>query len=191
MAKELRMGRFERKRLAACAVLLGLLSPVALGDTEESVAAYVRLQEQRIAEEIENIPSLVERYASTLGCSYAMDPKNVVPYTLDRRVHVALYALDLGCSGGSQMQATQIAVVTYGSYDKLYISPEHSRIANRPPRIVDRLYLEDGALRYEGRNLRGEDALCCPSGIVRGTLKFDGSMWTFVDDAEPQEGHSG
>ncbi len=184
------MGRFERKHLAACAVLLGLLSSVALGDTEESVAAYVRLQEQRIAEEIENIPSLVERYASTLGCSYAMDPKNVVPYTLDRRVHVALYALDRGCSGGSQMQATQIAVVIYGSYDKLYISPEHSRIANRPPRIVDRLYLEDGALRYEGRNLRGEDALCCPSGIVRGTLKFDGSMWTFVNDAKPREDRS-
>ncbi|MDW3711129.1 MULTISPECIES: hypothetical protein [unclassified Pseudomonas] len=184
------MRRFERIRQAACVVLLSLLSSVALGDTEEGIADYIRLQEQHIAKEIENIPSLVERYASTLGCSYAMDPKNVVPYTLDRHVHVALYALDAGCSGGSQMQATQIAVVTYGGYDRLFISPELSRIANRPPKIVDRIYVENGALRYEGRKPSSDDALCCPSGIVRGTLKFDGSMWTFVDDAEPGEGRS-
>lgn len=170
----------KSRLLDVFAFLLSVFSPTVVGDTEESIAAYIRMSDERIAKAVASIPSLVERYANTLGCAYAMQPENVVPYVIKKiPVHVALYALDRGCSGGSSMQRAEIAVVVRGASDRLFVEPDFSRTLGLRPSIVDRIFLQDGVLRYEGRNLKGSDALCCPSEQIHGQLDFDGSFWNY------------
>ena len=181
----------KASRTLLSGLLLSLAVPATWAETAESVEEYIRQHDNRVAEQANHIPSLVENYAGTIGCAYSMDSRNVLPYEIERKaVRVVLYALDRGCTGGSAMQQPEIAAVVLGADDKFYVAPEFSSTALMHPSIVDRIYVRDGQLRYEGRNLGGDDALCCPSKRTAGRLVFEPPHWSFKNDASAAGGDS-
>lgn len=86
-------------------MLLGMLAFPALGlaESEEAFQKHLGEHDAIRQEAVRHIPRLIETYASTVGCAFSWNPANVVPYQLDGKdVFVALYSLDVGCSGGSR-----------------------------------------------------------------------------------------
>jgi hypothetical protein len=135
---------------------------------------------------IEAISKLVVSYGKTLGCEVHIDKRNIVAYTLgNEEVFVALYSLDLGCSGGTAMSRPAFAAVGRGAYGTLHVRPEYSsprQTSDDFPQVTYQLFSKRGQLRYRANSLDAKDALCCPSIPVEGTVIFRDGFW--IDDTK-------
>lgn len=163
-------------------LLSALVSGLCFAESAEDERAYELYYQSQLKEAIESIPKVVEQYASSLGCNFDMKSENVVPYTLNKRsIYVAVFFLDVGCSGGSAMGGSYIvALEKSSSYPKFYISPNFSSLSQTSgdfPRFIDKLFLKNGELWYSALRLQPQDPLCCPSGQESGRVIFENGIW--------------
>jgi hypothetical protein len=125
---------------------------------------------------------VVENYANTMGCQFSMNDKNIVKYQHEEEsFYVALYSLDLGCSGGTAMSRPAFAALTQNGERKIFILPKYSSptsISSTLPSFIEKIYIENGKLRYLAKSFDfSKDALCCPSVSVEGTIEFKDGAW--------------
>jgi hypothetical protein len=130
-----------------------------------------------------DVAAVVTQYVKTLGCAVAIDKRNIVRFSIDGEPRfVALYSLDEGCSGGSAMSRPAFAVIEASPMGGFYIKPMYSApeaTSDAFPPIIDRLFVRGGQLRFEGRALGPNDALCCASMRVEGAVAFRAGHWIF------------
>lgn len=158
-----------------------LFSSLAQAESEaEARAAWIA--GRKAAEK--HIPATIRKYAEAIGCNFAMDPKNLLPYQLDGKAgFVALFLLDVGCSGGSTMSRPVLVFLQHSGLNKVVIDVLYSnplQTSEEFPSMVTRIYLKKGKLYFQGFELRPEDALCCPSLKVGGRVEFRKQQWRIV-----------
>jgi len=133
------------------------------------------------AETLGKVAAVTLRYANSLGCAVTLDKRNIVPVRLDDRdLFVVLYSIDVGCSGGSAMSRPALAALKRSTYGTFYVRPEYSSplsTSDQFPAATDRIFLKDGRLGYQGRELGPDDALCCASVRVEGWARFKNGKW--------------
>lgn len=131
---------------------------------------------------VDKVASVATRYAASLGCAVTLDKRNVVPYSIEgNKLFIVLYSIDVGCSGGSAMSRPALAALERNAYGNFYVRPEYSSPRSTSddfPASTDRLFLKDGRLRFAGRDLGPNDALCCASVPVEGWVSFSQGQWT-------------
>ena len=164
--------------------ILAVLSVHQFGwcDSEESIAEYEKYEDEEFKKAERDIPKVVERYASAMGCEFSMDPGNVIPYSLgERQGYLAVYSLDLGCTGGSNMVVNYFAFLQRGFPFHIVVNPAYSNPAQSPaefPRHEAKIYLKDGEAWFRGLVPdRKKDALCCASVPVKGKVTFSKGKW--------------
>lgn len=130
---------------------------------------------------IDKVASVATGYAESLGCVVTLDKRNVVPYSIEgNNLFIVLYSIDVGCSGGSAMSRPALAALERNAYGNFYVRPEYSSplsMSDQFPASTDRLFLKDGRLRFAGRELGPNDALCCASAPVEGWVSFSRGQW--------------
>lgn len=131
------------------------------------------------------IPALIKQYGTSLGCAFNMNPKNIVPFEFKgEKSFIALFSLDVGCSGGSAMSRPVFAVVQLGAFYSFKINADYSnpkQTSDNFPQIVTDLFLDNGELRYKALKLDfTKDALCCPSIAIEGKLTFENGVWKSI-----------
>jgi hypothetical protein len=132
------------------------------------------------------IAAVVRDYANSIGCEVHVGRNDITPLTIDYRdVYVVRYSLDLGCSGGSAMQRSAFAVVGRTDYGrKLYVLPNYSAPHQTTmdfPANVHRIFMKDGQLRFQAKDLTDGDSLCCPSLPIEGSVIFREGKWVNGD----------
>lgn len=122
------------------------------------------------------VASVVKAHAGTIGCVVAVNPRHVIPYTLEGgRVYVALYHADVGCSGGTSMGRPVLVIVRHAAYDSYVVDARYSTPQQSPddlPSTITTLAAHDGRIEFKGLALEPSDALCCPSRRVQGYLRL-------------------
>lgn len=130
---------------------------------------------------VDKVAKVAKGYAESLGCAVTLDKRNVLPYSIEgQKLFMVLYSIDLGCSGGSAMSRPALAVLERNAYGNFYVRPEYSSplsMSDQFPAATDRLFLKDGRLRFAGRELGPNDALCCASVPVEGWVRFSQGQW--------------
>jgi len=155
-------------------------TPIIAADSTDKEFQELKLQGN---EAVKNIPNLIEQYANTLGCEFNMNPQNVVEYTIDsKKRFVALFSLDVGCSGGSSMsRPVFVALTSELSYPKIFIDAKYSapnQTSDDFPQTITSIFLKDNKLWYSALDFDfKKDALCCPSVPITGELKFENEKW--------------
>jgi hypothetical protein len=129
----------------------------------------------------DKVASVATSYAESLGCAVTFDKRNVVPYSIEgNNLFIVLYSIDVGCSGGSAMSRPALAALERNVYGNFYVRPEYSSplsTSDQFPASTDRLFLKSGRLRFAGRELGPNDALCCASVPVEGWVSFSRGQW--------------
>jgi hypothetical protein len=127
----------------------------------------------------------VSGYANAIACpGVKIDAKQIaalVPYkTMDDRMdakYAVLWPGDIGCAGGSGTAGTHISIVTVSSGDSYVVDPLQSSPAiqfESPVRFVDRIVGNSrDSLILEGKDYGPKDPNCCPSVLVRFTVRVD------------------
>jgi hypothetical protein len=133
----------------------------------------------------EKIHQALESYASTIGCQFAMKDDNVVRYSLkNRKIFIALYSIDLKCTGGTAMSRPAFAAIAENSQGRFFILSKYSAPAatsSEFPRFIDRIYIDGGKLWYAAKDFDfSKDALCCPSVPVKGRVEFKNGIWVDI-----------
>ncbi len=133
------------------------------------------------AKTVAKVTAVTLNYANSLGCAVTLDRRNIVPFRMDDRdLFVVLYGIDVGCTGGSAMSRPALAALERNPYGSFYVLPEYSSpssTSDRFPAATDRIFLKGGRLRFEGRELGPNDALCCASSRVEGWARFEHGQW--------------
>jgi len=133
------------------------------------------------AKTLGKVAAVTLSYANSLGCAVTLDKRNIVPFRMDDHdLFVVLYSMDVGCSGGSAMNRPALAALERNPYGAFYVRSEYSSplsTSDRFPAATDRIFLKDGRLGFEGRELGPNDALCCASSRVEGWARFEHGQW--------------
>jgi hypothetical protein len=130
-----------------------------------------------------NIPAVIEQYATSIGCAFHMEQRNIVPYMLKGNpVFVAVISLDNLCTGGSAMSRPVFVIVEHGGpADSIVVNAEYSaphQTSEDFPQTVTDLFLKDGELWYKAlEHDFTKDALCCPSVPVTGRVVCKNGAW--------------
>lgn len=155
-------------------IWLGMLASVL-------VCSAGRSQTATDVKTVDMVARVATRFAGSLGCAVTLDKRNVVPYSIDgNNQFIVLYSIDVGCSGGSAMSRPALAALERNAYGNFYVRPEYSSprsTSDEFPASTDRLFLKDGRLRFAGRKLGPNDALCCASVPVEGWVSFSQGQW--------------
>ena len=131
------------------------------------------------------VESVVKAYANTIGCLLRLDRRNIVRQNIGglngASTYVVLFAIDQGCSGGSAMSQSAIAVVEQGMQGRMFIRPELSFPVTKNeglPQYTEKIFVRNGDLRFAAKDFDfSKDALCCPSLPVEGRLSFKDGKW--------------
>ena len=127
----------------------------------------------------------VSGYANAISCpGVKIDAKQIaalVPYkTIDDRMdarYAVLWPGDIGCAGGSGTEGTHLSIVTVSTGDSYVVDPLQSSPAiqfESPVRFVDRIVGNTrDSLILEGKDYGPKDPNCCPSILVRFTVRVD------------------
>lgn len=133
---------------------------------------------------IRKVTDVVKAYAGSIGCLMHFDPKNIVEYDVDndgQNEIVVLFGVDPGCSGGSAMYHSALAVIERGTRGRLFVRPPQSFPATQPeglPQYTEKIFLRSGQLMFSGKDFDfAKDALCCPSVLVEGLLILRNGTW--------------
>ena len=152
-------------------------------EEEEKFAVEVLVQKK---DAIASIPKVVEQYATTFGCAFNMDEKNILKLNNESiESYLALFSLDLGCSGGSAMSRPYFVVLSFGgSYPKrMFINLEYSsplQTMNDFPQHIINIFYKSNQLFYSALEYEPKDALCCPSRKVINKLIFENGKWKSI-----------
>ena len=131
------------------------------------------------------VESVIKAYANTIGCLLRLDRQNIVRHNIGSSdappTYVVLFAIDQGCSGGSSMSQSAIAVVEQGIQGRMFIRPELSFPVSKNeglPQYAEKIFVKNGDLRFVAKDFDlSKDALCCPSLHVEGRLSFKNGKW--------------
>ena len=147
-----------------------------------------------VQEITKQIINSVAGYANAISCpGVKVEPKQIaalVPYkTLDDRMdakYAVLWAGDIGCAGGSGTEGTNLSIVTISTGDSYVVDPLLSSPVIQfecPVRFVERIVGNTrDSLILEGKEHGPKDANCCPSILVRFTLRADEKgNWKLVE----------
>jgi len=128
---------------------------------------------------VENITVALKTYADTTGCEFYFDKQNIVQYDIDgdgEKELIALFFIDVGCSGGTAMGASVFAVLDSDSRGRVFVRPHMSQPATPSfgfPRLIDRIFLKNDRLWYSAKDFDWtKDALCCPSVPVEAPVSL-------------------
>jgi len=159
-----------------------LLPQIILAETDADFEKYMEYQNAEFKKAEREIPKIIEKYATAIGCEFLMDPNNVVPFRIGKNDgYLAIYSLDLGCSGGSNMSMTYFAFLQKGYPFHILINPAYSNPSQSPdqfPRHEAKIFLKDGELWYSGFIPDySKDALCCASIPTKGKVIFNKGKW--------------
>jgi len=144
-----------------------------MAESKKDEEAYAAFKIQKKKEKEQEIPKLVEQYATSIGCGFGMNPENIVKFTLHDSF-VVLFSLDVGCSGGSSIYSPVFAVMQHGAYFTMVINPDYSnpnQTAQEFPQQTFSLYSRDGKIFYRAKQLRDSKE------IYEGELIFEGGQW--------------
>ena len=158
------------------------ISTYCLAESEEDIKRYELFRQAEIKKAEKNIPKIVEQYATSLGCEFAMNPQNVVKFSFDKeKAYIALFSFDLGCSGGSSMSRPVFVVLKHGANNNLYIDPKYSsphQTSQNFPSTIKSVFIKEGKLWYSALDFDfSKDGLCCPSVPVNGELVYENGNW--------------
>lgn len=126
--------------------------------------------------EIDKLRPVLQSYAEAIGCDFSFDAKNVVKFQIDSdggTQYVAAFYLDPGCSGGSGMGSSMLAVMSQDSTGSFHVRADLSQPALMIgfPRFIDRIYVRGNAIWISAKEYDfTKDALCCPSVAVHGRI---------------------
>ena len=170
------------QKLVLIVLLLFTSSINLFAESDEDIRQYEEMINAKQKEAVRNIPKLITQYATTLGCNYHFDPKNVVEYQMnDETVYIGLFVLDTGCSGGSAMYRPVIITLRQSiSYPQLYIDARSSapyQTSVELPQNIMKIYTYNNKLFYKALEYTANDASCCPSKAVTGELRFENGLW--------------
>ncbi len=160
-----------------------MVTVACYADSEEDLRRYQSVHDAEVKRAAADIPKVVEKYASAMGCNFNIDPKNVIPYSVIpdlAKSYVAVYGLDLGCSGGNSMDRSFFVYVQLGSGYKFYVNPTYSnpeQTSDKFPAWITKLYLKNGEIWFDAKDWAGKDANCCPSLTVSGRVYFENGNW--------------
>jgi len=134
----------------------------------------------------QKILTVVEQYATSLGCIFHINPNNIVSYKLNRDiVFVALYSLDLGCSGGSNMSRPAFVVIRAGAYNTYLVDPRYSsplQTSSNLPQHLNEIFIKNDEIWYKAlKHDFSKDPICCPSIQIEGRIKYKNGLW--VDES--------
>ena len=137
----------------------------------------------------EKIIPILKQYATSIGCSFYIDQSNIFTYKFKKRkAIVAMYSLDVGCSGGTAMSRSIFARLDYASasIDKILVNPEFSLPSQTSSEFqsrIEKVYLEGNKIKYSALEHDFlKDALCCPSIRVTGTVELIDKTWVPIPD---------
>lgn len=128
---------------------------------------------------VARISKVLKGYAESIGCNYEFDKKDIVETDVDldgEKEFVVVYALDVGCAGGSGTTGSRLAVLRRRDefhMDDIFLDVEKSEpaaMARGLPRWVDSLTLKSGRLRYRGWAYQEGDSNAEPSVPVDSQL---------------------
>lgn len=166
------------KKLCAAIVFICVpFSGFALTGEQVQKAEIGHMETINAAEK--NIPELVARYATSIGCNFEMNHNNIVRIG-EQEAFVVLFWLDADCSGGSAMSRPVLAIVKEGAFNQLFVDVGHStpkQTSSELPQNMERIFNQDGQLGYEAKVFGSHDGLCCPSINVSGSLCLKDGIW--------------
>lgn len=128
------------------------------------------------------IEKILHTYASTVGCTFEMDQKNIIEIDIDGdgdKEFVALYIYDFGYCEGSGSWASNLAVLE--PYDNpankkaIYVLPEMTMPVISGiglPRFIDRIFIKDGQLWFAGRIHADRDGNNFPTIPVQARIQL-------------------
>lgn len=163
--------------------LLLLAAPnFGYAETEESIKEYEKYHDSQLKKAESKIPALVKQYATSIGCGFNFNPRNVVPYEIDgMESFVAVFILDVGCRGGSNTSESVFVVIERGANFSLFINTKYSaphQTSDDIPQFVTRLFINKGKLWYKGLEFDfSKDSGCCPSIPIKAQLAFINGKW--------------
>jgi hypothetical protein len=135
------------------------------------------------------IMTVVKTYANTVGCFIHMEQNNIVEHKINgRRVYVALYSIDDGCTTGNNMFRPAFAALQGDGHGGVLVIPEYSipsATSEKFSQHINKIFIRNNELWYSGMDYNwghtkpGEegDALCCPSMPVEGKILFQNGTW--------------
>jgi hypothetical protein len=170
--------------LAAIGLLLGM---VTICSADDGTGADL---DEKWEKSVKQIPSIIEQYATSIGCEFHMSKSNVVPYDIGGlHSYVAVFSIDNGCSGGSAMSRPVFVVLQPVAYDKILVNAAYSaphQTAEEFPGLVTNIFLKDGKLWFKAKAYDlTKDALCCPSVPVTGQVEYQGGKWVPITNQLP------
>ena len=128
------------------------------------------------------IEKILGAYASSLGCEFEMDRKNIVKADIKGdgdTVYVALYIIDNDCSGGSGSWNSNLAVLDlhedYPDKGGIYVRPKMTMpeiYGIGLPRFIDRIFIKDGQLWFAGRIHADNDGNNFPTIPVQARIQL-------------------
>jgi len=163
-------------KAAAAVTAIGLMG-IASGCFAQSAPPVQEITKQ--------IVKSVTNYANAISCpGVKVEPKQIaalLPYkTFDDRMdakYAVLWSGDIGCAGGSATEFTNVSIVTVGAGDAFVVDPAQSSPLiqfESPVRYVSRIVGNTrDSLILEGWEQGPNDPNCCPSILVRFTLRVD------------------
>jgi hypothetical protein len=168
-------------RFAAFWMALLLMPLMCLANTEDSVNTYLQQQETKRVESSAKLPTIVEQYGKSLGCSFSMEPRNIVSYTLDEKpVLLAVFELDVGCSGKPGATRPIIVALRQSTSGEFFIDADYSmpkQSSTELPHHIHNLFIRSNDLWYQGLTFKAADASCCPTLDVTGRIAFEDGVW--------------
>ena len=85
-------------------LLLVILCAICSIDSYADEVGTEAAMDEKFKKAVRNIPSVIKRYANTIGCNVNLDNNSVVQYDFDgMKSYIAVVHTDSGCSGGSAM----------------------------------------------------------------------------------------
>lgn len=153
--------------------------------TEEQEKAYEQQKKQRKKEAFVKAPDVIASYANSIGCIFNLNPENIVEFPEGGNKLFAVFSIDVGCSGGSNMSRPVFVELELSIASmQYYINFEHSGPSQTPmsiPQTVEKIYVKDEKLWYSAlEHDWNKDGICCPSVPVTAELKFENGMWIGV-----------
>jgi len=171
-------------------LMLLVMSVSVRAETEEEIRRTIAYETAEFKKAEAAIPQLIEKYAATMGCGFSMNPANVLPYQIkpkNVRGYVAIYNLDLGCSGGSSMSRPYFVFLQKSFTNIILVNPTYSnplQTSQAFPATVKNIFLKQDELWFKGVELGPGDALCCPSAPINGKVQIKDGRWEFELNAK-------
>jgi hypothetical protein len=164
---------------------------LACGAHADSDADAEKMIIERTNAAILKIPHVIEQYGTSIGCAFSFDQNNIVDFKVEENgvgmstFRVAVFNLDVGCSGGSAMSRPVFVQLQLDAFwSNFLINPNVSipkLTSQNFPQYIKNIYIEDGQIMF-----LGWDKI---NGSSKGQVIFSEGKWqpkniTYLDKKE-------